>query len=318
MLTEALRCQPIAPEFNPAAHPIPVLQGAPGMWRGRFKAMASDCEILMEGMDAEVAAHLLRRAAIEAWRIEYKFSRYVTDNLIARINRAARQPVKVDDETADLFDFATQCFELSGGLFDISSGVLRRIWRFDGGSHVPSASAISSTLALIGWHKVAWDRPYLTLLPGMEIDLGGIGKEYAVDKVVQVLRDHRPAWTTTSFLVNFGGDLACTGPRLDGSAWCVGVESSEHNHAAVAQARLATGALATSGDSRRFVRWQGKRLGHILNPLTGWPVENAPHAISVAAPSCLHAGMLSTLAMLQGEQAEAFLAAQGLQFWVQR
>jgi thiamine biosynthesis lipoprotein len=280
--------------------------------------MASDCEILMEGVTAVLAESLLRQAAIETWRIERAFSRYVDDNLIARINRAGGKTVVVDEETSGLLDFAAQCYQLSEGLFDITSGVLRRIWRFDGGSRIPSESELSATLSLVGWHRVRWQKPELTLQPDMEIDLGGIGKEYAVDKVIQMLRANCPPGGASSFLVNFGGDLACTGPRLNGETWRVGVESSEHDARAVAQVRLREGAVATSGDSRRFVLVRGERLGHILNPRTGWPVRGAPHAISVAAPTCLQAGIYSTLAILQGEGAEAFLDAQGVGYWVQR
>lgn len=313
-----MRIEPIASSLNPAHHPLPRLSGKGGLWVGAFQAMASDCEILMEGVSAEQAAELLRAAAIETWRIEHKFSRYVQGNIVATINQSQGQTIEVDDETADLLDFAAQCHQLSEGLFDIACGVLRRVWRFDGGSQVPDQAQIDQVMQLIGWDKLIWQRPKLTLRPGMELDFGGIGKEYAVDKVIQCLLALRPSASPSRFLVNFGGDLACTGPRLNGDAWRVGVESSEHDARAVATVALSHGAVATSGDSRRFVIYQGERLSHILNPTTGWPVRYAPHAVSVAAPTCLQAGIFTTLAMLQGEDAEAFLDAQNVQYWVQR
>lgn len=303
---------------NPANHPQPRLSGKDGLWVGAFQAMASDCEILMEGVSAEQASSLLRAAAVETWRIEHKFSRYVQGNIVANINQSNGQTITVDDETADLLDFAAQCHQLSDGLFDLTCGVLRRIWRFDGGSQIPSEEQIDQTLRLIGWEKISWQRPKLTLKPSMELDFGGIGKEYAVDKVIQCLLTYRPTDCSSSFLVNFGGDLACTGPRLNGKTWRVGVESSEHDARAVATVALSQGAVATSGDSRRFVMYQGERLSHILNPKTGWPIRHAPHAVSVAAPTCLQAGIFTTLAMLQGADAEAFLDAQAVQYWVQR
>jgi len=255
---------------------------------------------------------------VEAWRIEHKFSRYVQGNIVAAINQSNGQTIEVDDETADLLDFAAQCHQLSDGLFDITCGVLRRVWRFDGGSQIPDQAQIDQVLQLIGWDRLVWQRPMLTLSSGMELDFGGIGKEYAVDKVLQTLRMHAPADISFSALVNFGGDLACTGSRLNSDAWRVGVESSEHDDRAVATVALNQGAVATSGDSRRFVMYRGERLSHILNPKTGWPIRRAPHAVSVAAPTCLQAGIFTTLAMLQGEDAEAFLDAQGVQYWVQR
>jgi thiamine biosynthesis lipoprotein len=81
---------------------------------------------------------------------------------------------------------------------------------------------------------------------------------------------------------------------------------------------LSCGALATSGDTQRYLLRDGVRYGHILDPTTGWPVENAPRSITVAADTCTQAGMLSTLAMLRGTHAEAFLEEEGVQFWCLR
>jgi thiamine biosynthesis lipoprotein len=77
---------------------------------------------------------------------------------------------------------------------------------------------------------------------------------------------------------------------------------------------LERGGLATSGDARRYVMWQGRRLGHILDPRTGWPVEGAPRSVTVLAPTCLEAGTLATLAILQGAGARAFLESERVQF----
>jgi thiamine biosynthesis lipoprotein len=81
---------------------------------------------------------------------------------------------------------------------------------------------------------------------------------------------------------------------------------------------LTVGALATSGDSRRFLLKDGKRYGHVLDPRSGWPVVGAPRSVTVAAATCTEAGMLATLALLQGTEAEAFLEAQAVQFWALR
>ena len=122
--------------------------------------------------------------------------------------------VEVDAETAHLLDFAAQCYAVSGGLFDITSGVLRRIWRFDGSASVPTPDQIKPLRVLVGWHRVVWKPPAIILPAGMEIDLGGLAKEYAVDRALAALR----AITAEPALVNFGGDLAVTGPRRGGNA----------------------------------------------------------------------------------------------------
>jgi thiamine biosynthesis lipoprotein len=288
--------------------------------------MASPCELLVEGGDAALAADLLTIASSEAIRIEHKFSRYRDDSVLALLHRHtaehAGQPFEVDAETAALLDLAAQCHALSGGLFDISSGVLRRAWTFDGSDRLPAPAAVQACLAQVGWHQLDWRRPWLTLAPGMQLDFGGIGKEYAVDRVLGLLMQR----CELPLLVNFGGDLAVSGPQSGGRAWQVGIESPAGTpggaelSAAPGQfvLELAAGALATSGDARRFLLKDGVRYGHILDPHTGWPVPDAPHSVTVAAGSCTEAGLFSTLAMLQGAGAEAFLREQGLPFWVLR
>ena len=280
-------------------------------WRGSFSAMASPCEVLMEVDDEPLARAIFTAVCDEAKRIEQKFSRYRDDNLIFEINNAAGRAVSVDEETARLIDFSDELFRISDGLFDITSGALREVWKFDGSDRVPSPAAIEKVLSKIGWQKVLWKNRQLTLQPDMEIDLGGVGKEYAVDSCVQIVR----GLTDNSVLVNFGGDLAVTCERRDQGFWSVArlITGKEH---AVSLFELRRGAIATSGDAFRFLLKDGVRYSHVLNPKTGCSVPDAPHTVSVAAPTCVEAGMMSTLAMLHGNKAEAFLKLQEMDYWL--
>ncbi|RPI64080.1 MAG: FAD:protein FMN transferase [Lysobacterales bacterium] len=275
--------------------------------------MASPCEVHVDEADRETAQRIVALAAGEAARIEEKFSRYRRGNAIDAINTAGGRTVVVDDETARLLDYGARLHELSDGKFDVTSGVLRRAWRFDGSDRVPSREAVAALLPVVGWDKVRWRAPELTLLPGMEIDLGGIGKEYAVDRAAGLVRP-----LSTRCLLNFGGDLLALGPQAGGAPWRVGVESVTAAGTPARHIELLTGALATSGDARRYLLKDGKRYGHVLDPVTGWPVVGAPRSVTVAAATCTEAGMLATLALLQGAEAERFLTAQGVQFWVLR
>ncbi len=282
-------------------------------WIGRFSAMASPCELLLEGVDESTARRLLTIAADEAARVEGKFSRYRDDNIVYRINHSAGRAVEVDEETARLLDYAAQLYTLSDGLLDVSAGVLRRAWSFKPGAPFPTDEQITDCLALIGWDRVRWEAPLITLPAGMEIDLGGIGKEYAVDRTAALLC----AETEASFVINFGGDLYIRRPRADGTPWQIGIDDpAATGRHSVATLGVLSGALATSGDARRHLLHQGIRYGHILNPQSGWPVENAPGSVTVHAPSCMEAGMLATIAMLQGDGADDFLSAQGLPYWL--
>jgi thiamine biosynthesis lipoprotein len=285
-----------------------------GHWQGRFKAMASPCEILVEVQQEAEARVLCEAAEAETRRIETKFSRYRDDNIVHLMNDSSGQTVTVDEETADLLDFAHRCHEISGGRFDITSGVLRRIWKFDGSDRVPSRKQAKALLPLVGWPKITWHRPNIIVPVGMEIDLGGLGKEYAVDKVATLLAER----TTAPLLVNFGGDLRAVGRRPAGRSWQVGVELPGIADAAGLKLELGVGALATSGDARRFLLRGGIRYPHILNPRTGWPVMRAPRSVTVLGDTCTEAGLLATLAMLHGDRAEKFLAEQGVRNWVMR
>ena len=283
-----------------------------GYFTGRFTAMASPCEVLLDVDKRSLAKALLQQAADEASRVEHHFSRYRNDNIIHRINHAVGKPVEVDEETARLLDYAAHCYRISDGLFDITSGILRRVWHFDGSDQLPSQQQITELLPFIGWHRVRWENPQITLPKGMEIDLGGIGKEYAADRIALLLHNTLLAQDIdTGLLVNLGGDISVTGPRRDGSGWQIGLEDGAQ------QFQLGRGGLATSGDTRRFLEKDGVRYSHVLDPRTGWPVPDAPSTVTVIANTCTDAGILSTLALLHGHQAEAFLQEQHVRHWCQ-
>ena len=282
-------------------------------WVGEFTAMASPCQALIETDDRRDAEEILTIVFAEAWRIEDKFSRYQAGNVVHAINNSRGRAVEFDDETARLLDFAGLLHEMSDGRFDITSGVLRRAWAFDGSDRVPQSDAVERALRLVGWSKVKREGNSIRLEPGMEVDLGGIGKEYAVDRAADLVADETPV----SCLINFGGDLRVTCPRTNEQPWRVGVEKPGLEEA-VTQGLIALqgGGLATSGDSRRFLIKDGVRYSHILDPTTGWPVPAAPRSITVAAPTCVQAGMIATLAMLEGAGARAFLEAEETRFWI--
>jgi thiamine biosynthesis lipoprotein len=147
----------------------------------------------------------------------------------------------------------------------------------------------------------------------MELDFGGIGKEYAVDRVCDLLaaRDSAP------FLINFGGDLRAN-RRPPRGPWQVGIERPDAVREATLLLDLEHGALATSGDSRRYLLRDGIRYGHILDPRTGWPVPGSPRSVTVAASSCTEAGVLATLALLHGARAEQYLQGEGVRCWILR
>ena len=291
-------------------------------WRSlrfEFSAMASPCSLQMDGQDEKGMRAAAAAAIAEVQRIEAKYSRYTEDSIISRINRAAGQDaVEVDDETAGLLGFADNLWTLSGGLFDISSGVLRRAWNFKAGK-LPAVDALQQLLAKVGWQHVERRGHQVRLaLSGMELDFGGFGKEYAADRAAAVLQQHG----MTHALVNLGGDLHALGPRgmpdLQGQPWRIAIQhprppESGGNTAPLVWVGLSHGGLATSGDYERFFIHDGQRHCHVLNPHTGWPVTHW-QSVSVQAANTTTAGALTTIAMLKEAAGADWLAAQGVGF----
>ncbi len=286
-----------------------------------FNAMASPCEVLIQTQDKRIVEQVAHRVSSEVWRIEDKYSRYDHHSICSEINNSDGKEIAIDEETYLLLNFAEQCYQLSDGLFDITSGVLRQVWSFSSQrgecQNFPSVTDINKVLSLVGWQSVIYDQHKISLPQNMELDFGGIGKEYAVDRCILLAKEI----TDEAILVNLGGDLAVTGPRFDNQAWQVAIEHPDSDATGQQQdmiIALNQGALATSGDARRYLIKDGVRYGHVLNAKTGWPIIHAPRSITTVAPQCIQAGILATLALLQGERAEQFLTEQDITFWARR
>jgi len=282
------------------------------LFRTVFRAMASEHELLLWSDDEARATRAAEAAVADILRIEGKYSRYRDDSVTSRINRAAgAESVTIDAETAALLAYADQCHRLSAGRFDVTSGVLRRAWDFKRvPPRIPDAAALAAAIALIGWERVAWNERSVRLPhAGMEIDFGGIGKEYAADRAAIVCVEHG----VRHALVNLGGDVRATGPQPDGKPWRVGIRHPRTEGAAIATVMLDGGAVATSGDYERYFEIDGKRHCHILDPLSGRPVAYW-QSVSVVAPLCVVAGSCATIAMLLEREAEPFLRKQGLRY----
>lgn len=276
-----------------------------------FEAMACVNELSLYASNKRQATAVAKKAIDAINKLESRYSRYLPDSLLTRINESAgdTRGVAVDEETAALLNYSQTCFEQSDGMFDITSGVLRRIWNFRE-NKLPTDSEVADTLQLIGWDKVIWDESRIVLpLTGMELDFGGVVKEYAADTCATLCRD----MGVRHGLINMGGDIHVIGPHPDGSPWKIGIQSPDDPGSIATTVNLKHGGLASSGDYQRSIVIDGKRYGHILNPKTGWPVEGL-RAVSVVAPQCLIAGSTSTIAMLKGEAGKRWLDEVGLPY----
>lgn len=279
-----------------------------------FKAMGTPCEIQLFAKSHTHAKRIADMAIADVHRLEARYSRYRSNSLLTEINKIADGggEISVDEETAGLFNYAATCHEQSDGLFDISSGILRRAWRFADGQ-LPDQTQIEGLLEKVGWHKLHWEAPILTFpIAGMELDFGGIVKEYAVDRAAAL------CWNEGARhgVINLGGDIRLIGPRPDGNPWRIGISHPRRQGTVMETLLLDQGAVASSGDYERCIVVEGVRYGHILNPKTGWPVRHLA-SVSVVGDLCVVAGSASTIAMLKEDEGPAWLEAMGLpHLWV--
>jgi thiamine biosynthesis lipoprotein len=280
----------------------------------KFRALGSPCEIHLHHASREHLQTVMNQATAELARIEQKYSRYRDDSALSELNQSAGNGkwIPLDDETISLLQYADTAFRESGGLFDITSGVLRRVWDFKA-QRVPSQEEVRELLPLIGWRQLRWrDRRLQLPTSGMEIDFGGFGKEYAADRVAQLCREAGIGHG----LVDLGGDLSVVGPHPDGSPWRVGIRDPRAPERAMASLPLSRGGLATSGDYERAFVHDGRRYSHLLDPRTGWPVEGLA-SVSVVASHCLIAGTATTVSLLKGAAGKAWLEKLGVHhLWV--
>lgn len=276
-----------------------------------FKAMGSFCEIQLFDESRIRAKNVVKQLIGEVARLEKKYSRFREDSFLNEMNSSAgnKLGLEIDDETQSLFDHALNCFEHSDGLFDISAGALTEIWDFKK-AVVPSQSQIDAARAHVGLNKISCQDCHIHLPRNMQIDFGGIVKEYAADSVARLAR----SLGIEHGLVNLGGDFSVIGSQPGNKPWAVGISSPVSESGIMAKIDLIDGGLASSGDYERFFMHEGHRYSHILNPMTGWP-SNGLRAVSIAANLCSVAGSVATIAMLKDElEAKAWLKDSGLAY----
>lgn len=278
----------------------------------QFRAMGSPCSLSFY-CESEQQFEMAKNAAVEEMaRLEAKYSRYQPDSLVTKLNKAAGsgQKFELDTETWILMQYATIAHRESEGLFDITSGVLRQIWDFKD-PKIPAKEDINRILDKVGFEKLPMEQGAFELpLTGMEIDFGGIVKEYAADVIANFISEVG----IKHGLVDLAGDIAAAGPHPDGRPWDIGISHPAVPNEAVARIALHSGGLASSGDYSRCFVLDDKKYCHILNPQTGWPIQGLA-GVSVWAEQCIVAGTLATITMLKGkEEGKAWIAETGAPF----
>lgn len=274
-----------------------------------FFAMGGDCAIHLCTESKSTFEDLAEAAEAEVVRIEKRYSRYRVDSELSRINAAAAagENICIDDEARNLIEYAKACFAKSDGAFDITSGILRRAWNFQA-ARPPDQASIDALLPLIGLDRIALSDGCLHFSKaGQELDFGGLGKEFAADRAMEICE----TLGARHGFVDLAGDIRVIGPQPDGSPWIVGIRHPREPDLVIARVALTGGALATSGDYERYFDFEGRRYCHILDPRTGWPAQGLS-SVTVISDRCLVAGSLSTIAMLKGREGSDWLERLGV------
>lgn len=274
--------------------------------------MGSPCELKLYAPPTRNAKEICQQVIDKILELENRYTRFKSTSITSKINQRAGsgEAVVVDDETSKLLGYAAILFEQSGGLFDITSGVLRQAWNFKS-NRLPDQKQLEKILPIIGWQNVIWQPPRIQLpFAKMEIDFGGYVKEYGADVAAILCME----LGVQHGLVNLGGDVRVIGPHPDGAPWKVGIQHPRHPSRPIATIDMTHGAIATSGDYERFMIVDGVRYSHLLNPKTGQSIQPGYASVSVIADQCLVAGSFSTIAMLKSTDNKNWLSESGLPY----
>lgn len=280
-----------------------------GWTKAVFPAMGTQCQIIFRA-PSQKQATAFREASIR-WveDFERKYSRFRADSLISEINREAGvRWVETDAELESMLSLCDWYHWSTGGVFDPTALPLIRLWDYHEERPVlPSEAEIERARELVGWSKVEKKAGGIFLpVAGMSIDLGGIGKEYAVDRVLEMSAQ----WGVRDIMVDFGRDIRVAGESPHRGGWRVGLEHPDDPGRCWGGVLVRERAVTTSGDYLRAFELDGRRYGHIIDPRSGRPVENGCHSATVIAQSCTEAGVLSTAALVLGQKGGLALISQ--------
>lgn len=266
----------------------------------RVNLMGSVFEISLVGTDSASLAYQIQLVIDEIERIENLISEWRPNTQISEVNRnAGIRPVKVDREVFELTRRAISYSILSDGAFDISVAALDKIWRFDGNMDaLPSDAAVQNSVTKVGFEKIELDSIASTIFlkqSGMKIGFGSIGKAYAADRGRHILQE----MGVKGGLINASGDIALWGKPPEKKSWSIGISDPEKPYKITRKLRMKEGAVATSGNYKKYVMFNGVRYSHIMDPRTGYPATELA-SVTVIGPMAEFANALSTSVMVLG------------------
>jgi len=270
------------------------------LYEVNFHALGTNCTVKFKSSSSKESEHFFNK--ILAWIVDYesRYSRYLSDSLIGLINsNAGTSPIEINDEDENLFNVCDEMHFFTKGVFDPTALPLINLWNWKSKNPIiPDKCSIDSAKKRVNWRKVE-RRPGSFFLSekGMEIDLGGIGKEYAVDQLVQMAVTQHGI---KDLMIDFGQDVFALGAPSGKPAWHIGLDDAYNPGSCWAGVAINNHSVASSGDYIRSFVLDGIRYSHIIDIRSGYPVGNGSRSVTVISPSCVMAGILSTTAFILG------------------
>lgn len=255
---------------------------------------------------------ILEGAVALCGEYEKVFSRTVEGSDVWRINHAEGSPVRVCGDTAELLAIALDICEKSGGALDITIAPASNLWDFKADEpEIPDSGELSSAAELVDYTKLKLEGDMVTLPAGMAIDLGAVAKGYIADKAAEYLKEKG----VESAILNLGGNVVALGSKPDGREWSIGIQDPEkENGRAGYSVLVADESVVTSGIYQRGFDRDGVRYHHILDSVTGWPVQNGLASVTIITGSSALADAMSTACFVLGrDMGMSFAEEMGVQ-----
>ena len=243
---------------------------------------------------------VLDDALAECGRYEKLLSRTIEGSDVWKLNHAGGKPVKVSGDTLAILEAARRVSALSGGVFDVTIAPVSTMWDFTSGAAVlPDADALAEAAAKVDYTRVSIEGDSVTLPEGMMIDLGGIAKGYIADSVKKYLVGRG----VESAVLSFGGNVVCIGLKPGGKPWKVGIQDIDKPTGEyMLVSKNYGGSTVTSGIYERGFDVDGTWYHHILDPGTGWPVQNELASVTIFSDSSMLGDALATAAFALGTE----------------
>lgn len=250
------------------------------------------------GTSQEVADHCKELCAY----YENLFSTTVDTSEVSEINRSGGQPVEVSDDTAELIRIGREYGELSDGYFDITIDSASRLWDFTENTRkeLPDPDELSEAVSHIDYRSIRLDGNTVSLSdPEARIDLGGIAKGYIADR----LKEYLESEGVEHALINLGGNMVAVGNRYDGTDFRIGIQKPfAETGETIAAVSVSDRSVVTSGDYERYFEKDGTIYHHILDPYTGYPVQNDLDQVTVISEKSVDGDALSTTCYALGPE----------------